>query len=52
MDNKEFYTVSLTEYNEYWQVVNRGQGDLDDRVDIYKLSFDGLLVYEYSEHDK
>lgn len=51
MNNSEFYTVSLTEYKNYWQVVHRGQYKLSDRADIYQLSFDGILTYDWSERD-
>lgn len=51
MNGDEFYTVSLTERKEYWEVVHRGQFSLSDRADIYKLSFDGVLEFDWSEID-
>lgn len=50
-DKNNFYTVHLTEYREYWQVVHRGLGEFDDRADIYKLSFDGILEFDWSEQN-
>lgn len=50
-NGSNFYRISLTEFKTYWQVVHRGEFNLSDRADIYKLSFDGVLEFDWSEHD-
>lgn len=51
MVGNDSYTVSLSECKDYWQVVHRGQFELNDRADVYKLTFEGVLEFDWSEHD-
>jgi hypothetical protein len=51
MEESDFYTVSLSETKQNWQMVVRGQFNLCDRADIYNVSFLGEIKYEYSERD-
>ena len=47
--NHELYEVHLREYKPYWEMVilknNAGCRD------IYRVSFDGIIEYDYSEED-
>lgn len=38
------YTICLNEYDEYWEIIHK-EKDVDNRIDVYKLSFDWELQY-------
>ena len=52
MNNHNFYTVSLVEYKEYWEITHREAMRKTSRADIFHLRFDSEeLKYKWSEED-